>query len=95
MFFFLTPKKTTSSLMQDGLETVKVEEDQRSCYFSYFFQQNFQKTSYNRSHIKLGHLVQQPYCNKTLCSFPPSVEFFASVMHANPQKPTLSIEQLM
>ena len=28
-FFFLTPKKTTSSLMQDGLETVKVEEDQR------------------------------------------------------------------
>ena len=27
--FFLTPKKTTSSLMQDGLETVKVEEDQR------------------------------------------------------------------
>lgn len=24
-----------------------------------------------------------------------SVEFFASVMHANPQKPTLSIEQLM
>ena len=53
------------------------------------------KTSYNPSHINLGYMVQQPYCNKTLCSFPPSVEFFASVMHANPQKPTLSIEQLM
>ena len=38
--------------MQDGLETVKVAEDQRQHYI------------------------------------PPSVEFFASVMNANSQKPT-------
>ena len=30
--------------------------------------------------ITLGHPVQKPYWNKTLCSFPPSVKFFASVM---------------
>ena len=28
--------------------------------------------SYNPRHIKLGYPVQDPYCNKTLCFFPPS-----------------------
>ena len=36
--------------------------------------------SYNPRHIKLGHPVQDPYCDKTLCFFPPSVECFASMM---------------
>ena len=36
--------------------------------------------SYNPRHIKLGHPVQDPYCDTTLCFFPPSVECFASMM---------------
>ena len=33
---------------------------------------------YNPRHIKLGHPVLYPYSDKTLCSFPSSVEFFSS-----------------
>ena len=36
--------------------------------------------NYNSRHVELGHSLQQPYVNKKLCSFPPNVEFQASVM---------------
>ena len=34
----------------------------------------------NPRHITLGHPLKKSYSDKTLCSLPPSVEFFASVM---------------
>ena len=45
--------------------------------------------TYNPSHIKLGHPVLYPYSNKKLYSFPASVDFVASGMPINSQKPTL------
>ena len=43
--------------------------------------------SYNPRHIKLGYPVQNPYCDKTLCFFPPSVEcLLISLYDANSKK---------
>ena len=43
--------------------------------------------SYNPRHIKLGYPVQNPYCDKTLCFFPPSDEcLLISLYDANSKK---------
>ena len=47
---------------------------------------------YNPRQIKLGHPVLYPYSDQRLCSFPPSVDFFA--WHGNSQKPTLSGQKI-
>ena len=47
---------------------------------------------YNPRHIKFGHPVLYSYSDKKLCSFPPSVDFFA--WHCNSQKPTLSGQKI-
>ena len=64
--------------MKEMAETTAVvcnhqDTDQRFAKYS-------NNLSYNPRHIKLGHPVQDPYRDKTLCFFPPSVECFASMM---------------
>ena len=45
------------------------------------------KNRYNPRHITLGHPVQKPYRDKMLCSLPPSVECFASMMPTRKKQP--------